>query len=159
MVTVADAVSLTFVGALVAPMILWLWTRQFAWAWLLGGIIAANGAVAGLKEVAVTLSDGGRWALRPAGAFSCGAFCEGGAVGGEPGFPSGHATTVAMFVGGAWSGAPAEWRPWIVVVGGLWIIAMGWSRMAKRCHTPVQVVVGTVFGLGLAAGGARLGFW
>ena len=150
---------MTFVGALVAPMLLWLWTGRFAWVWLLGGIIAANGAVAGLKEVVVALSDRARWTLRPAGARDCDAFCEGGAVGGAPGFPSGHATTVAMFVGGAWSGAPVAWRPWIVVVGSLWIIAMGWSRMAKRCHTLAQVVAGTALGLGLAAGGARLGWW
>lgn len=155
--TVADAVSLTFVGALVAPMLLWLWTGRFAWVWLLGGIIAANGAVAGLKEVAA--STRGRWALRPAGARDCDAFCEGGAVGGEPGFPSGHAATVAMFVGGLWSAAPIAWRPWIVVVGGIWIVAMGWSRIAKRCHTLAQVVTGTVLGLGLAVAGARAGFW
>jgi membrane-associated phospholipid phosphatase len=154
----ANAVSLTFVGAIVAPILLWLGTGQFAWVWLLGGIIAANGAVTGLKEVALVVAEGGSWARRPAGARDCGALCDGGAVGGAPGFPSGHATTVAMFVGGLWSGLPA-WRPWIVVLGVSWIVAMGWSRMTKRCHTLGQVVAGTVLGLGLAAAGARVGWW
>jgi len=64
-----------------------------------------------------------------------------------------------MFVGGVWSGAPVAWRPWIVGVGGIWIAVMGWSRIAKRCHTLAQVVTGTVLGLGLAVAGAQAGFW
>lgn len=153
----ANAVSSTILVAFVAPMLIWLWTGRITWLWLLGGIIAANGATMGMKSLAAAF--GGDWALRPAGARDCGAFCDGGAAGGAPGFPSGHATTVAMFVGGVWLAVPAEWRVWVAVIGGIWIVAMGWSRIAKRCHTLGQVVAGTVFGLSAAGAGRLLGWF
>ena len=83
---------------------------------------------------------------RPSGARGCDALGRGGAVGGAPGFPSGHTTIAAAFWMGAWLLAPSEWRPWIFGMGALAVGAMGWSRVAKECHTWLQVVAGAMFG-------------
>jgi membrane-associated phospholipid phosphatase len=105
-------------------------------------LLLANVGVAGLKELV------GSWSPRPAGARACDAFCMNGPVGGRPGFPSGHVMTATMFVALLWSRTRSTWTLWI---GVPWILAMAWSRWAKQCHTPVQMIGGVFFGLAGAA--------
>jgi membrane-associated phospholipid phosphatase len=133
--TLANLISLS---ALFVPVAGAVWTGSWA---LLIGLIGANAAVAGLKRL---IGGSGVWG-RPAGARGCGALCDGGAVGGEPGFPSGHMTTVTMFVTVMWLWI-SEW--WVLAAGGVWATAVAWSRWVKRCHSVLQIVGGTAFGVG-----------
>lgn len=146
----ADAVSMSFLAAFAGPALAWAVLHDPWWLWLLAGLLGANAVVAGIKES--TRGATARWLKRPAGAASCDAFCSGGAAGGEPGFPSGHMTTVVLVVVGAWLRLR---RPWVLLVGVPWIVATAWARQAKRCHTLLQVVagagVGAMTAIGLAA--------
>lgn len=112
--------------------------KHIWWLCFLLAVISANIVVEGVKGL---LPYG-----RPAGAKGCDLFCIGGGVGGEPAFPSGHMTATTMFVGVMWL---HYGHTYILVAGIPWILAMGWSRWVKRCHTWQQVVggifTGTVF--------------
>jgi membrane-associated phospholipid phosphatase len=129
----ADVISLS---ALFVPVAGAVWTGSWA---LLIGLIGANAAVAGLKRL---IGGSGVWG-RPVGAHGCGALCDGGAVSGEPGFPSGHMTSVAMFATVMWSWSSIDWR-----IMAAWVLAVAWSRWVKRCHSVLQILGGAAFGVG-----------
>jgi membrane-associated phospholipid phosphatase len=84
---------------------------------------------------------------RPKGAKDCNLFCEGGAVGGQPGFPSGHMGSLAVFVGLLYDAFPS---PAVFLGSLLWLVLMAYSRYAKHCHTFTQIVAGTCYGLAVA---------
>lgn len=136
---------MTFMGAIIVPAYLYVGTSDVWFLWLISSILGTNLLVHGIKEITAP------WApvyRRPAGAAGCDAFCIGGAVGGRPGFPSGHMTTAAMLVAALW------WRlrsPIILWIGVPWLFAMAWARWSKRCHNLVQIAAGTGFGIVMAA--------
>lgn len=148
----ADAVSLSFLSGFAGPVVAWAATGDPWWLWLLAGLFGANATVAAAKEAT-------RWAgvrsgllVRPVEARGCDAFCVAGASGGAPGFPSGHMTTVAMVVAGAWLGLKSDGlRLLVVLLGVPWIAAMAWARWAKRCHTVLQIMAGALWGFTVAA--------
>lgn len=140
--SLANAVSMTFLVALISPAYMFVVTRDIWWLKLLAAILGANVVVAGLKEVFAATGWPGMG--RPRGAVACDALCVGDAVGGRPGFPSGHMTTAVMFVAALWLHTRAAWVPWI---GVPWICAMAWARWAKQCHNVLQIVGGSGFGL------------
>lgn len=144
---VADAVSVSFILAFLVPTIAWFVQRDPWWLWLLAALFGANAAVVTIKEA--TRGATATWLKRPAGARGCDAFCVGGAAGGEPGFPSGHMTTVVLVVVGAWLRLR---RSWVLLIGVPWIVAMAWARQAKRCHTLLQVLAGAGLGASAAIG-------
>jgi len=84
---------------------------------------------------------------RPAGAKNCNLFCQGGAVGGQPGFPSGHMGSSAVLVGLLYDAFPF---PTVLIGGIVWLLLMAYSRYAKECHTLTQIVAGTCYGLAVA---------
>lgn len=136
--SVANAVSMSFVAAFVIPGFLWL--RGDTWySRLLGTVIAANLAVVGLKAIFGNAGVFGR----PAAATACDLLCVGGPVGGQPGFPSGHMTTAALLVVAIWA---HERNPNVLWIGVPWIAAMAWARWVKSCHNWQQIVAGTVIG-------------
>lgn len=135
---VANAVSMSFIAAFVIPGTLWL--RGDAWhGRLLGTVVAANLAVAGLKQI----FGGAGMFGRPPAAEGCDLLCRGPRVGGRPGFPSGHMTTAALLVSALWFHDGYCWTLWI---GVPWVAAMAWARWVKSCHNWQQIVAGTVLG-------------
>ena len=54
-----------------------------------------------------------------------------------------------MFIGSLWLQFQ---NPMILYIGAPWILAMGWARVAKRCHTWFQVISGLIFGVVAAYG-------
>ena len=109
---------------------------------LLAGLVGGNIVVALIK---ILFGNRGIFG-RPRGAVGCDAFCVGGQVGGQPGFPSGHMMNVALFVGAMWTRSPyVRW------VGVPWLAAMAWARWFKRCHNWQQIVGGGVLGLTLSS--------
>ena len=135
---VANAVSMSFIAAFVIPGALWL--RGSAWhGRLLGPVVAAKLVVAGLKQIFGSSGVFGR----PPAAEGCDLLCRGGAVGGQPGFPSGHMTTAALLVSALWFHEGDQRILWI---GVPWVAAMAWARWAKQCHNWVQIAGGAVLG-------------
>jgi hypothetical protein len=140
----ADTISLTVLGAIAGPGIFAAITGDVAWMWLFAGLIGVDLTTAGIKR----MLGGGAWPLgRPAGAHGCGALCDGGSVGGAPGFPSGHMATVTMLVTVAVRWFSGEWESLVLGAGAAWIAAMAWARWAKRCHNLVQITGGIVLGI------------
>ena len=77
------------------------------------------------------------------------------AVGGTPGWPSGHmAVATALVVFFLVRNRDRERTKWAVGIGIGWLAMVAWARWVKRCHTQGQIVaggvVGCVGGLGLA---------
>jgi hypothetical protein len=130
----ADSISIS------AGIVPFLWSLWFRDVWLLGALFLANVAVAGIKELVGSHG----WTARPAGAWGCDAFCVAGGSGGRPGFPSGHMTTVSMFVAVLWFRF-GDMR--ILWVGVPWIFAMAWARWVKLCHNLPQIAGGVVMGV------------
>ena len=149
MLSAANILSMSFVLALLVPVGLYIWTGDSYYIWLAVGIVLANVAVAAIKRVVAGLNIDGV-SRRPALATDCDALCTDGAVGGSPGFPSGHMTTVTMTVVGLW----LHWgqQTDILWLGVPWIAAVAWARWAKHCHTWAQIVGGGMFGGAAAVG-------
>ena len=131
----ADTVSISILIVYLFPAYMFILYKHIWWLWFLVAVVSANILVEGVKGL---LPYG-----RPAGAKGCDLFCIGGDVGGEPAFPSGHMTATTMFVGVMWL---HYGHTYILVAGIPWILAMGWSRWVKRCHTWQQVVGGIFTG-------------
>ncbi len=102
-------------------------------------LLVANVAVA----VSKIIFGAAGWRARPAGAAGCDLFCMGGPVGGQPGFPSGHMTTVTFWVVATWLRSHDRHILWF---GVPWIAAMAWARAVKNCHNWQQIVGGILFG-------------
>ena len=135
----ADTISISILIVYVFPAYMFILYKHIWWLLFLLGLISANVVVESVKGLLVEYS-------RPLGAKGCDLFCVGGDVGGQPAFPSGHMTATTMFVGVMWL---HYGHTYILLAGIPWILAMGWSRWIKRCHTWQQVVggifTGTVF--------------
>lgn len=132
---IANGISLTLLLAFLFPVIMLLKDGNYWWGWLLIMLVITNIAVEPLKRLIRN--------PRPSDAKNCNAFCRGGDVGGEPGFPSGHMTTTTMFVAMLWLHFKHRY---ILYAGIPWIILMGWSRWVKKCHTWEQILGGIVTG-------------
>ena len=91
---------------------------------------------------------------RPEGAMNCELDNSGGDQSGEPGFPSGHMTTVAFYFALLYFYAPGllkDQRLNNLALGGLAILSFGWMAYARRfCHTILQRIAGTALGIGAA---------
>ena len=84
------------------------------------------------------------WMKRPAAAYDCNAFCNDGAQGGKPGFPSTH-SAITTFLAARYTSKPelSQLAQYSIIV--LWGLIL-YSRIAKSCHTWLQVGAGTAFG-------------
>lgn len=139
MMSVANAISVSFLVTLVLPLLAYTQTADAFYLYLPTGILITNIAVDGTKRV---LGSSGVFG-RPAAAAGCDLFCIGGPVGRQPGFPSGHVTTATMFVAAMWLHTRALW---VLIIGVPWVAAMAWARWYKHCHNIPQIVGGVVAG-------------
>lgn len=80
---------------------------------------------------------------RPDEAADCDLLCMNGPVGGQPGFPSGHMTMTTAIVTFLYYFFPSTYS---LSAGILYITAMAYSRYKKHCHTPPQILAGTLYG-------------
>jgi membrane-associated phospholipid phosphatase len=99
------------------------------------------------------------WIPRPNGACNCSLLNRGGAVGGQPGFPSGHSATVGMMLVGISLYArnkdtSPDGRYWKLITAGLSCIALGTllARYYKQCHNLIQIITGFALGCAFAFG-------
>lgn len=142
-----------------------------AWLLLLLWAVLSELTTKALKRAVVRLFPSVTAFARPERAVQSDAFASGGNRGRLPGFPSGHASMVAMYatilvggVGFLWAGARATGAEGAALAahrsGGALlmrtllaaVLAVGCVgvnahvRIAKGCHNRVQVVGGTVWG-------------
>jgi len=134
MVPLEDAISMTLVVANLAPLLLTCYNTKFfvlfiavTFVWL---------SVEAIKPFIHS--------PRPPHAIRCDRWCQSGPSGGNPGFPSGHMASVAVFVTLLYFYVPSI--P-VLIAGLTWLMAMAWSRYKKQCHTIHQILGGTVYGI------------
>jgi len=132
-------VSSTIFSSLMIPIMFYAGYRDTFYLKLLGGLVMANVVVEFVKPMCGSSGFFGR----PAEARRCDAFCIGGAVGGVPGFPSGHMTNVSLLISALWFHTR---QPIVLIVGVPWIGAMAWARWRTRCHNWQQIIAGTCVG-------------
>ena len=97
---------------------------------------------------------------RPEGAKNCDFLSKGGICkANAPGCPSGHMATTVFFLvvtmmlySRKYSTfkAFAEVHYRLIGFSVLLILLMGWSRYYKKCHNVIQIIGGSLFGLGMA---------
>lgn len=115
------------------------------YALFLVGIALADASTGVLKRLTAPL--GVDALLRPAGASGCDLLCADGDASGAPGFPSGHATTAAFFATLVYLRTPSVWT---AALGIAYVLLVCVARAKKRCHNPLQLVAGCVYGGALA---------
>jgi membrane-associated phospholipid phosphatase len=135
----ANAISLLLNGLFVVPLVIAVVLKRIGPALITVEMFFVAASVEYLKP----LFD----SPRPAGARGCDLLCSGPAVGGKPGFPSGHMATTTAF-----AASMAFLFPSPLVIGPCvaLVLAMGWSRYAKKCHTLSQIIGGTLYGFAIA---------
>lgn len=111
---------------------------------LILGIIIATLSQIGIKKITKNLNKD--IFLRPKEACNCSSFNNGGYVGLEPGFPSGHVTLTTFFV---------NYMYFKKYNGDLFALAflnfiplvIGISRYEKKCHNIYQTLAGYMLGI------------
>jgi membrane-associated phospholipid phosphatase len=88
------------------------------------------------------------WLQRPKGAMNCGCFNNGGAAGGAPGFPSGHATIMSYLICILAFAYASKYTVglWIIMIAIL-IPLVCYARLQKKCHNLIQVLTGVALGV------------
>ncbi len=97
------------------------------------------------------------FAKRPQGACGCDYISQKGDVSGRPGCPSGHMSTTAYFVVFNLlllknsNFIKSNFNKWLFIFMNIvLLIAMGWARYYKNCHSIIQIVLGIMLGSILA---------
>ena len=139
--TMADALSLSTGGLYAVPLGLAIYQHRLEPLMGLLGLLITLGVGEGLKHGII-----GRHSVRPQGARGCDAWCRAGPSAGQPGMPSTHTAFAAFFA--AFYGPMVPW--WGQMMFALYVIAVAWSRLTKRCHTMGQVVAGALLGVVVA---------
>ena len=81
---------------------------------------------------------------RPAGATNCNLLANDGPQGGRPGMPSGHSAQVSFFTGYYIQTLPPSlWTHLLLPSYAILVMA---SRWTKSCHSPLQILSGSVLG-------------
>jgi len=137
MVSLADAISLSLISVTGIAIALFIYQPN---TWIILPTIFLAGLSAEIIKVFVR-------SPRPQGAYNCNAFCSGGSAEGHPGFPSGHMAVTTAFVVLLYHFFP---NPYVLIGSISYITAMAYSRYIKRCHSPTQILGGTVYGFLLA---------
>lgn len=89
------------------------------------------------------------WINRPKDACDCSFLNDGGPVGGQPGFPSGHSATVGF---GSFALTPfliqqfPQYQTTIIALTALITIGTLVARYMKSCHNIIQIIAGFLLG-------------
>ena len=111
---------------------------------LVFGIIVATLSQMSIKKLTKTLNKD--IFLRPKEACNCSSFNNGGYVGLEPGFPSGHVTLTTFFVNYMYF---KKYNGYLFALAFLNFIPLiiGISRYEKKCHNIYQTLAGYMLGI------------
>lgn len=139
-----DALSASTSLFIVASIIIYIFTCKSIYLVLgIGSLIA--GLTAEFIKRYVTV--GRPEFKRPRGAHACDALCAGGPAEHESGMPSAHASSTAFAATYIFLTCR---KPYASLVAAAYWLAVCYARYKKRCHTPAQLVVGSLLGALLA---------
>jgi membrane-associated phospholipid phosphatase len=149
-----DLISISIWAIVIAPIVLYYFTKDIAYIYILIGIVVC--------ELFIKLSRTFKYSknlhkivYRPNTAMNCSIFNRGGSFQGRIGMPSGHVmltafTLSAIFIHqyGLGKKGSHQIEGWLIVL--IAIILMSASRMYKKCHNIWQVIIGAILGIGAA---------
>jgi membrane-associated phospholipid phosphatase len=138
-----DALSTSTILLIVGPIIIYIFSHKPMYLMLGLGTLVAGLSAEFIKRFVTT---GIPEFKRPKGARACDALCRGGSAEHESGMPSAHAASTAF---AATYIVITCNNPYISSISLLYWLAVCYSRYKKRCHTPAQLLVGTVLGVTL----------
>ena len=87
---------------------------------------------------------------RPNGACDCNIFNDGGIVSHKSGFPSGHMSSISLFMNGFLFKNNKKVDILQFIIYNIPCILMGVARYQKKCHNLIQIIFGYLFGLSSA---------
>ena len=87
---------------------------------------------------------------RPDGAIDCNVFNCGGISSNESGFPSGHMTSVSLYMNAILLKSNKELTIKNVFLYNIPCILMGIARYNKNCHNVIQIIFGYLLGISFA---------
>ena len=144
----ANRVSLSAILLYAIPAVRWFQTGRWTeWLALVGMV-----ATVALNE---TVKHGivGSRSPRPANAADCNLWVNDGPCGGKPGMPSGHSAQVSFLAAYYLQEAfltdtqSTAFRTFSVCLL-FYALAVMYSRYVKECHTPIQILMGALLGIG-----------
>ncbi len=153
-----NLVSVSLVGLFGYPILQFIITANLHYLLFLCGLVASTLITTLLKYAArIAVKDPSKhsYLFRPSGAFDCDLFCRDGDQSSKPGMPSGHMSTVAFFTTyvylNTFRGHPWTLNKWIYVSWACtYVPLMAMARYFKKCHTPLQILVGMLMGLAVS---------
>ena len=149
-----DAVSLSLIPLIAAPIGLYIRTKNTKYIPVIMSIVITEIIISFSRQLPAFHPV----MMRPAGAKNCNLFNSGGSYYGQLAMPSGHMTLTTcisfslLFI---YSGTNnintiLKQKPLELVITITYIILMAISRVKRNCHNIPQVMVGSIFGYGLA---------
>ncbi len=139
-----NALSISTNLLIVGPVIIYIFTNKLFYLVLGIGTLVAGLSAEFIKRF---ITVGYPQFQRPHGAMACDALCAGGPAEHESGMPSAHAASTAFAV--TYILLTSHNKPIQVIAIGYWL-AVCYARYKKRCHTPAQLLAGSVLGALLA---------
>ena len=149
-----DAVSLSIIPVIFAPIVLYIQTKNLKYAPIIVGTFMSEIFISFSRQVPVLHPV----MIRPAGAKNCNIFNGGGSYDGQIGMPSGHmmlttfitVSFLFMFSRTKNIGRIMSEKPQTGLAAGVYVVLMAISRVARGCHNIPQVIVGGLLGYALA---------
>jgi membrane-associated phospholipid phosphatase len=138
---IADALSISTGALYTVPLGLAIYQQSLEPLLGLAGLLGTLGIGEGLKHYVI-----GDASVRPRGARDCNAWATNGPCEGQPGMPSTHTAFATFFA--VFYGTQLQWFGQMLLVFYVMLVAA--SRLAKRCHTLLQVVAGGCLGIVMA---------
>lgn len=139
-----DLVSVCVIALFAYPVLRYAETANSEHLAMLAGMLSAEVVTKVVKRM--TAESPMAWLKRPHGATGCDILCAGADVSGAPGFPSGHVTAVSFFFTYLICNHTRTPTLLLLLLGCGGILAVAASRVIKRCHTPLQVTAGAMWG-------------
>jgi membrane-associated phospholipid phosphatase len=138
-----DALSASINLFIVAPIVIYIFSHKPMYLILGIGSLAAGLSAEFIKRFITADQLAFR---RPKGARACDALCAGGPAEHESGMPSAHASSTAFAA--TYIFFTCE-NSYIKTVAAAYWLAVCYSRYKKRCHTPAQLIAGSILGITL----------
>ena len=136
-----DYLSASLLGVFMYPFLKFIIDHELYYLYVGLILVIVDLSTAVIKKLTRNL---GSAFERPMGAVKCDILCREGLVEGNPGFPSGHATVAALFCTMIYLHT-RDSR--LLIFGIVYTGLICYSRVAKKCHTIVQVTAGVLYGV------------
>lgn len=139
-----DLVSVSIVGYICFPFLKFIESKETLYLVLGISILVVDYSTKAIKYFTKNIHDIFK---RPLGAYDCDIFCRNKLREGDPGFPSGHVTTMAFFTTFVYLQTKNMPFTYFNII---WTLLVSLSRYKKKCHNEFQITAGIMYGCGCA---------